>query len=152
MTGLFGYSKWHEILLQPKEAVQHALVGKVTQKQMIRGALSEFCRESGLAGDQCDAIKSEIAVVEGEIVDEILRQAEKQSCNLIIVGAGKGLLSGSSVGHNIKSILKNPEYRRWLFLPERNNPLRGVKKPYLAARSPDREKPSPLSKSSAVSA
>ena len=106
MMGLFGYSKWHEVLLQHKEEARHALVGKVTKKQMIRSALSEFCRESGVAGDQCDAIKSEIVVVEGEVVDEILLQAEKQSCDMIIVGAGKGLLSGSSVGHNIKSILK----------------------------------------------
>jgi len=70
MMGLFGYSKWHEVLLQHREEAQHAFVREVTKKQMIRSALSEFCRESCVADDQCGSIKSVIVVVEGEVVDE----------------------------------------------------------------------------------
>lgn len=106
MMGLFGFSKWNEVLLQHKEEARHALVGKVSNKQMIHSALSEFCRESGIDNDQCGIFENEIVVTEGVIVEQILQQATEHSCNLIIMGANKGILSGSSVGHNIKSILK----------------------------------------------
>jgi nucleotide-binding universal stress UspA family protein len=109
MMGLFGFSKWNEVLLQHKEEARHALVGKVSHKQMIRSALSEFCRESGIGKDQCKLPQSDILVTEGEVADEILRQATEHSCDLIIMGANKGLLSGMSVGHNIKSVLKKSE-------------------------------------------
>lgn len=106
MMGLFGPSKWQSVLLQHKEEARHALVGKVTQKQMIRSALNEFCRESGIGNDQCKLPQNEIVVREGDVVDEILQQAADHSCDVIIMGASKGLLSGSSVGHNIKTLLK----------------------------------------------
>ena len=106
MMGLFGFSKWHEVLLQHKEEARHALVGKISNKQMIRSALSEFCRESGIDNDQCGIIQNEIVVKEGDVVEEILLSATEHSCDLIIMGASKGLLSGISVGHNIKSVLK----------------------------------------------
>ncbi|MFW2366035.1 MAG: universal stress protein [Desulforhopalus sp.] len=106
MMGLFGSSKWQKVLLQHKEEARHALVGKVSHKQMIRSALSEFCRESGIGEEQCRLPQSEIVVKEGDVIDEILLQAEGHSCDLVIMGASKGLLSGSSVGHNIKAVLK----------------------------------------------
>ena len=106
MMGLFGSSKWREVLLQHKKEARHALIGKVSQKQMIRTALSEFCRESGIDNDQCGTIENEIVVTGGDVVEEILLQATEHACDLIIMGANKGLLSGSSVGHNIKSVLK----------------------------------------------
>ena len=106
LLGLFGFSKWNQVLLQHKEEARHALVGKVTPKQMIRSALSEFCRESGLDNNQCDIIPNEIVVKEGDVAEEILAQASEHSCDLIIMGASKGLLSGISIGHNIKTVLK----------------------------------------------
>lgn len=106
MTGLFGQAKWHEVLLQHKEEARHALVGKVSPRQMARTALSEFCRESGNGNDQCASFPHEIVVKEGDVVEEILQQAAEHSCGVIIMGAGKGLLSGTSVGHIIKSVLK----------------------------------------------
>lgn len=106
MMGLFGHSRWHEVLLQHREEARHALVGKVSPRQMARSALSEFCRESGIGNEQCGILDNEIVVKQGDIVEEILQQASEKSCDLIILGAGKGLLSGTSVGHVIKSVLK----------------------------------------------
>jgi nucleotide-binding universal stress UspA family protein len=106
MMGLFGHSKWNEVLLQHREQARHALVGKVSPRQMARTALSEFCRESGIGNEQCGILDNEIVVREGDVVEEILQQAVEKSCDLIILGAGKGLLSGTSVGHVIKSVLK----------------------------------------------
>jgi nucleotide-binding universal stress UspA family protein len=73
---------------------------------MIRSALSEFCRESGIGNDHCGVIQNEIVIKEGDVVEEILSGAAEHSCDFIIMGTGKGLLTGSSVGHHIRSVLK----------------------------------------------
>ena len=106
LRGLFGVTEWSNILLKNKEEARHALVGKVTPKQMVRTALSEFCREANIENDKCGVFQYEIIVKDGEVVEEILAQAAEHSCDLIGMGASKGLLSGTSVGHNIKAILK----------------------------------------------
>lgn len=41
------------------------------------------------------------------MVEVILEQAAEKECDLIVMGASEGLLSSSSVGSNIKSVLKN---------------------------------------------
>lgn len=109
IVGLFGEDKWQEIIVRHKEEVQHALIGKISSKQMVRTALSEFCREAGIEKDQCGGNQNEIVIKEGDVIDTILQQAAEHECDLIVLGASKGLLSGTSVGHNIKSILKKSD-------------------------------------------
>lgn len=108
LKGLFGESQWNEILEDHKEEAQHALIGKISERQMARTALSQFRRESDTlsAEGRDSAAQDEIVVVEGDVTATILQQAEELHCDLIALGASKGLLSGTSVGHNIKAILK----------------------------------------------
>lgn len=106
VKSLFGESKWNEILLHHKEEAQHALIGKLSERQMARTALSQFRRESGTGEGRDSATQDKIVVIEGDIISTILQQAEENQCDLIILGASKGLISGTAVGHNIKSILK----------------------------------------------
>lgn len=108
LKDLFGEGKWDEILLSHKEEARHALIGKISERQMACTALSQFCREAntGSANVGDSAAQDQIVVVKGEVVATILQQAEEHHCDLIVMGAGKGLLSGTSVGHNIKTILK----------------------------------------------
>ena len=74
---------------------------------MARTALSEFCRQSSTNDVNCLAQPAEIIVSDGDIAGEILRLASEKSCDLIVLGASKGILSGTSVGNTIKTILKN---------------------------------------------
>jgi nucleotide-binding universal stress UspA family protein len=108
LKSLFGESRWNEILLGHKEEAQHALIGKISERQMARTALSQFCRDADTlsAEGQDSAAQDQFIVIEGDIIATILQQAEEHHCDLIIMGASKGLLSGTSVGHNIKSVLK----------------------------------------------
>ena len=106
IIGLFGEEQWDEILTRHREDVQHALIGKISSRQMVQTALSEFCREAGIDKDSCGGSQHEIVIKEGDVVETILRQAAEHECDLIVLGASKGLLSGTSVGHNIKSVLK----------------------------------------------
>ncbi len=106
VSSLFGQDQWHQILKNNKEEARHALVGKVTPKQMARTALSEFCKENQKADQSYEISNYEIVVKDGDVVEIILKQAVESQCDLIVMGAGEGLLSGISVGKNIKSILK----------------------------------------------
>lgn len=104
LKDLFGEGKWNEILLSHKEEARHALIGKVSERQMACTALSQFCRDADIGSNS--AAQDQIIVIKGEVVATILEQAEEHHCDLIVMGASKGLLSGTSVGHNIKTILK----------------------------------------------
>lgn len=106
MIGLFGQDKWHQVLKNNKEEAKHALVGKVSPKQMARTALSEFCKENDIGEESYVIPPSEIVIKEGDVVEVIIEQAAEYKCDLIIMGASEGLLSNSSVGSNIKSVLK----------------------------------------------
>jgi nucleotide-binding universal stress UspA family protein len=106
MVGLFGQDKWQQVLKNNKEEAKHALVGKVSPKQMARTALSEFCKENQIEEKGYVIPPSQIVVKEGDVVEVILEQAAEHKCDLIIMGASEGLLSSSSVGNNIKSVLK----------------------------------------------
>lgn len=106
MIGLFGQDKFQQILKDNKEEAKHALVGKVSPKQMARTALSEFCKENEPEEQNYVAPASKVIVKEGDVVDVILEQASENNCDLIIMGASEGLLSRTSVGSNIKSVLK----------------------------------------------
>ncbi|MEE4240556.1 MAG: universal stress protein [Desulfopila sp.] len=106
VSSVFGQDKWQQVLKNNREEAKHALVGKVTPKQIVRTALSEFCKENKREDENYVIPKYEIVVKDGNVVDTILKQAAESNCDLIIMGASEGLLSGISVGNNIKSVLK----------------------------------------------
>lgn len=106
LINLFGHDQWQKILKRNTEEAKHALVGKVTPKQMVRTALSELCKENNEEDENFIALNSEIVVEKGNVVDVILDKAAEFKCDLIVMGACKGLLAGNSIGNYIKYILK----------------------------------------------
>ena len=106
MRGLFGGDKWNGILETHMKEAHQMLVGKVTSKQMIRAALSQFCHETGIDADECGYVEREIVIKEGEVVEVILDQIKAHNCDAVVMGASKGFISGTSIGPVIKSVLK----------------------------------------------
>lgn len=106
VSSLFGQDKWLEVLKNNREEAKHALIGKVTPKQMARTALSEFCKENQKTDEDHIIADYEILVKEGDVVEVIIKQVAESKCDLIVMGASEGLLSGVSVGNNIKSVMK----------------------------------------------
>jgi nucleotide-binding universal stress UspA family protein len=106
VSSVFGHDNWQKVLKNNREEAKHALVGKVTPKQIVRTALSEFCKEDKRVDEDYVIPNYEIVVKDGDVVDTILKQATEFKCDLIVMGASEGLLSGISVGNNIKSVLK----------------------------------------------
>ncbi len=106
ISSVFGHDKWQQVLKNNREEAKHALVGKVTPKQIVRTALSEFCKETQREDENYVIPDNEIVVKDGDVVDVILKTAAEFKSDVIVMGAGEGLLSGISVGNNIKSVLK----------------------------------------------
>jgi nucleotide-binding universal stress UspA family protein len=106
VSSVFGHDKWQQVLKNNREEAKHALVGKVTPKQIVRTALSEFCKENKREDETYVIPNYEIVVKDGNVVEVILKQASEFKCDLLVMGASEGLLSGISVGSNIKSVLK----------------------------------------------
>ncbi len=106
VSSLFGQDQWQTILKNNREEARHALVGKVTPKQMVRTILSEFAQENKKEDENFVIPEYEIVVKDGDVIELILKQTVESQCDLIVMGAGKGLLSGSAVGKNIKSVMK----------------------------------------------
>ena len=104
MVGLFGPDKLNEVMKRHKDEARHALVGKISPGQMARTALSELCLESVTSETGSEA--PEILVKNGEVIEVIMQVVAEHSCDLIIMGAGEGLLSGTAVGRTIKSTIK----------------------------------------------
>lgn len=105
ITGIFGESRWNEILKRHMHEANRALTGKVSSKQLIEVALSAFCDDEGVSGAGRRG-GHEIIIKEGEVAPTILEQSEQNNCDVIVMGANKGLLSGSAVGGTIKAVLK----------------------------------------------
>ncbi len=107
VSNLFSQDQWQQILKNNRQEAKHALVGKITPKQMARTALSEFAKGETRDDDEYEIPSSyEIVVKEGEVVGTILEEVKSLHCDMVVMGASEGLLSGNSVGKNIKAVLK----------------------------------------------
>ncbi|KJS30807.1 MAG: hypothetical protein VR64_14245 [Desulfatitalea sp. BRH_c12] len=106
ISGLFGENRWREMLKDHMKAAKRALTGKVSSKQLIQVALDAFCNDEGISGAEVGVAGHEVIIKEGDVVKTILAQSELSHCDLIIMGSSKGLLSGTTIGNTIKSVLK----------------------------------------------
>lgn len=106
MMSLFGQEKWQEVLKNNRETAKHALVGKVSPKQMVQTALNQFCKENNENEQKSAVLDYKIVVKDGDVIETIIAQAKEVDADLIVLGASEGLLSGVSVGKTIKTVMK----------------------------------------------
>ena len=53
---------------------------------MIRDALNEFCDEVQKDHGECNYVVEDIVVAKGNVVDEILNEAQTRDCDMIVMG------------------------------------------------------------------
>lgn len=69
--------------------------------------IDELCKKELGADFNCESLVESIIVLEGYPADEILKNADKQNCEAIIMGShGKGLLQHSYFGSTCKKVLR----------------------------------------------
>ena len=72
----------------------------------IQKRLEEFCKQESQDAPQCLALVSTILVRPGHPVEEILKAADEQQCDMIVLGThGKGFLRHTFLGSVARSVL-----------------------------------------------
>ena len=106
LRGLLGENQWNQIQATKESEVQKSLTGKRSTNQLIKAALKQFCAQSGIDDDSCEYTSREIVITQGDVVDDIVDTADAYNCDMIIMGARKGLLGKTSMGPTIKSVIR----------------------------------------------
>ncbi len=89
-------SKWEEKIKTEQE---------ITMNQ-IKERLQEFCKKESQNDPRCLLLVSKILVQPGHPVDEILKAADEEACEVIVLGThGKGFLKHTFLGSVACSVL-----------------------------------------------
>jgi len=72
----------------------------------IKKRLQEFCKQETKDAPQCLALVSDVLVLPGYPVEEILKAADEEDCSMIVLGThGKGFLKQTFLGSVARSVL-----------------------------------------------
>lgn len=119
LKALMGETQWNNMLDAHAEDAQKTLIAKKSSNTMIRDALNHFCTLAGIENNSCDYHSREIVVSSGDVVEDILYYSKTFNCDLILLGARKGMLSETAIGGTIKSVLRKSK-KPVLIVPEDN--------------------------------
>ncbi len=106
LKNFIGEERWQEIKGGQEEEARQILIGKKREGSMIRAALDELC-DKIQTESEIDFKIDQINVVRGYVVDEILSEAQRNECDLIVMGYHvRGKLEEAVVGSTTRRILR----------------------------------------------
>lgn len=115
IIGHLGAENWEKIKQRQADEARASMIGKKRENVEIHMALEDLA-----AVENQDVVVDEILVRKGDTVNEILRQAEKRNCDLIVMGShGHGIIEEAIIGSTARKV------------------VRRSKKPVLVVRLPD---------------
>lgn len=106
MVSLLGNHKWEELVHSKEESVHKSLLGKQSTAAKVRESVQEFCRQEGINQDSCNFQSREIIISDGDVVEDILKNAESNACDLIVLGGHRNIFSQNGIGSTAKGVLK----------------------------------------------
>ncbi len=106
IKGLVGVHQWEELVDSHKMTAHKSLLGKTPTNEMVRKAIHDFCIQEGIAEEACATQSRHIIISHGDIIEDILSNAEANNCDLIVLGGHQGLFSKTAVGSTTKGVLK----------------------------------------------
>jgi nucleotide-binding universal stress UspA family protein len=110
LTTYLGRDKWQEIVDIQKQEARQVLIGKKKEALVIRDALMALCDEAKNDHAECQFIMDDLDVVvsEGNVVDEILAEAGKRHCDVIVMDyRARGKIEGAVVGSTSQRLLRS---------------------------------------------
>lgn len=103
---MFGADRWREIQEEHDRAARDMIIGKRTDHDLVRMALSDFSGGPHRSDTQDSFDSQEILITHGgDVAEEILKTAVKKGCDLIVLGAHKGLFGRTALGTVAKEVL-----------------------------------------------
>ncbi len=106
LKALIGDDRWNQLEASHEKDARQFLIGKRPTTTLIQQALSQFCANAGIDDSSCGYTSREIVITDGDVVDNVIRYAEKYDCDLIILGTREGFLSHNTIGPTIKAIMR----------------------------------------------
>lgn len=104
---ILGTHQWKNMIDAHHMAAHKSLLGKQSSDAGIREAVRNFCNQEGIDNESSDFESREIIISDGEIVDDILKSAEANTCDLIVLGGHRNIFSQTSLGSTVKGVLKH---------------------------------------------
>jgi nucleotide-binding universal stress UspA family protein len=112
VVNVLGEEKWSDLVKQNEERLL----------QTLKERLKNFCSEVAEQLPACPFITDDIIVKIGNPVDEILKEADANNSDLVVMGAhGQGFIAGAVMGSTSRRV------------------LRRCKKPVLVVRLPEED-------------
>ncbi|CAB1081873.1 hypothetical protein D1AOALGA4SA_9514 [Olavius algarvensis Delta 1 endosymbiont] len=106
LKNFIGQERWQTIKGSQEEEARQILIGKKREGAIIREALDEFCERLQTEA-QIDFKIDEILVARGNVVDEILSEAQQNGSDLIVMGYHvRGKLEEAVIGSTTRRLLR----------------------------------------------
>jgi len=107
VSGYVDAGQWQHIKDQHMQEAREALIGKRREGAIIQEVLGEFYRQAGKASAVNAVESDEILVERGHPVEQIVRVAEEQDIDLIVMGRhGYGALKDALMGGVARGVLR----------------------------------------------
>lgn len=92
LKDLLGVHQWEKMVASHEHNARKSLLGKQSTNEVIREAIYNFCKQEGLDSERSNFKAHQIIISDGEIIDDILKASEENSCDLIVIGGTKNSL------------------------------------------------------------
>lgn len=107
LKGFLGEDRWQELKKSQEDQARRILIGKKREGAMIKEAIGEFCRIAKSELGEQNVPTDEIIVSKGSVVDEIMAEAERSGCDLIVMGHyPRGKVGEAVVGSTTRKVLR----------------------------------------------
>ena len=107
VIGYIDEDRWEEIKAQHFQEAKEALIGKRKDHLAVKDVLNQFS-EKVKEGQEGEGFSTDEIIVErGNPVEQIIAQAEKKNCDLIVMGThGQGTLADAVMGGTARRVLR----------------------------------------------
>ena len=107
LRSFIGDEKWKELQASHEQKARQILIGKQKEGPMIRDALNAFCDEVQKDHSECNYFVEDIIVTRGNVVDEILSEAQERKCDMLVMGYHvRGKFEETVLGSTTRRILR----------------------------------------------
>ena len=107
VAGHISSERWEEIKQQHFDEARDRLIGKRKDHFAIKEVLDQFCEDAKKEAESGSFETDDILVVRGNPVEEIVKQAADNQCDLIVMGThGHGSLADAMMGSTARRVLR----------------------------------------------
>lgn len=102
-----GEERWKGVQDSHEEHARQVLIGKRREATMIKEALGEFTEAARKGLEEVKSVEAEVVVTSGNVVDEILSEAQSREIDLIVMGYHvRGKLGEAILGSTTRRVLR----------------------------------------------